>query len=220
MRDYIETISGMPMFAGIKPAELDEMLSCLNSYTREYEKGEYILFADEPVPCVGVVIAGTVQMIKEDLWGGKIILTDCVPGDLFGESFVCAGALYSSVTFKAASDVSVLFMPFDRVMHTCTMACVFHHRLIENMVDLLARKNIRLMEKIEIVSKKTIREKILTYLTILVQKTGSMQVELPMSRTELADYLCADRSALTRELANMKRDGLIDFDRNSFTLYK
>jgi len=122
------------------------------------------------------------------------------------------------VTFAAAEDSEVLFLSFCRVMHTCTHACVFHQTLIENMVKIIARKNLELMRKVEVVSKKSLREKILAYLSIQAQNQGKRQFELPLGRVELAEYLCADRSALTRELAKMKDEGLINYRRNSFEI--
>ena len=95
---------------------------------------------------------------------------------------------------------------------------MFHHRLIGNMVRIIANKNRDLMRKVEVVSKRTIREKVLTYLSIQAQIQGVRYFEIPLGRVELAEYLCVDRSALTRELAKMKEDGLIDYDRNSFRM--
>ena len=111
-----------------------------------------------------------------------------------------------------------MFLPFKKVMHTCSHACVFHHQLIENMVRIIANKNRDLIRKIEVVSKKTLREKILAYLSIQAQANGTRYFEIPLGRLELADYLCADRSALTRELAKMRDDGLIDYDKNCFRI--
>jgi len=104
------------------------------------------------------------------------------------------------------------------VMHSCTMACMFHHQLIENMVHIIANKNRDLMRKVEVISKKTLREKILAYLSIQAQLQDSRYFEIPLGRVELAEYLCADRSALTRELAKMKAEGLIDYDKNCFRI--
>ena len=101
---------------------------------------------------------------------------------------------------------------------SCTMACCFHHRLIENMVHIIANKNRDLMRKVEVVSKRTIREKLLTCLLVQVQDQNFRYVEIPLGRVELAEYLCVDRSALTRELAKMKAEGLIDYDRNCFRI--
>ena len=115
-------------------------------------------------------------------------------------------------------EAEVLFIPFHKMMHTCTHACVFHRKMVENMVRIIANKNRDLMRKVEIVSKKTLREKILTYLSIQAQAQDSRYVEIPLGRVELAEYLCVDRSALTRELVKMKAEGLIDYDRNCFRI--
>ena len=112
-----------------------------------------------------------------------------------------------------------MFLPFDRVMNSCTNTCVFHHQLIENMVRVIAMKNRDLMRKVEVVSKKNLREKILAYLSLQAQLHESRYFEIPLGRVELADYLCADRSALTHELSKMRDDGLIDFDKNMFRVF-
>lgn len=138
--------------------------------------------------------------------------------ELFGETFACGENNLSVVTFVVSQDAKILFIPFDRVMHSCTMSCVFHHRLIENMVHIIASKNRDLMRKVEIISKKTLREKILAYLSIQAQLQKSRYFEIPLGRVELAEYLCADRSAVTRELAKMKEHGLIDYDKNCFRI--
>ena len=103
-------------------------------------------------------------------------------------------------------------------MRTCTQACEHHHRLVENMVRVIADKNRELLQKVEIISKKTLREKILAYLSHCAQRSKSPYFEIPLGRVELAEYLCADRSALTRELARMRDEGLLEYDKNSFRL--
>ena len=167
---------------------------------------------------MGVVLEGTVDMIKEDVWGNRTMLLRTYPEDIFGETFACGEDSLSVVTFVASRDCKVLFLSFCRVMHTCTHACVFHQTLIENMVRIIARKNRELMRKVEVVSKKTLREKILAYLSTQAQNQGKKQFEIPLGRVEWAEYLCADRSALTRELAKMQEEGLIQYHRNSFKI--
>ena len=138
--------------------------------------------------------------------------------ELFGETFSCGVERTSVVSFWASSNTEVLFLPFDRVMHSCSMTCVFHHRLIENMVAIIARKNKQLMEKVEVISKKNLREKIMAYLSQQVQMQGTKYFEVPLGRVEMADFLCTDRSALTRELNAMRDEGIIDFDKNMFQI--
>ena len=207
-----------PLFAGIRPEDMDAMLGCIGYHRKHYKKGEIIAFEAEIINHVGVVVQGSVDMIKEDVWGNRTMLLRAYRTDIFGETFACGEDALSVVTFVAAEDTEVMFLSFCRVMHTCTHACQFHQTLIENMVRLIARKNRELMRKIEVVSKRTLREKILAYLSIQAQNQGSKQFELPLGRVELAEYLCADRSALTRELAKMQAEGLISYHRNSFQI--
>lgn len=207
-----------PLFAGIVPGEMEAMLGCIGYHVREFQKGDIIAFEEESINHVGVVLSGAVDMIKEDVWGNRTMLLRCYPEDIFGETFACGEDSSSVVTFMAVQDSKVLYLPFGRVMHTCSHACVFHQTLVENMVRLIARKNRELMRKVEVVSKKTLREKILAYLSIQAQSQGKKQFEIPLGRIEWAEYLCADRSALTRELAKMKEEGLIDYHRNSFKI--
>lgn len=218
MQDYIQEIKGLPLFVGIKEADLTAMLTCIGGYVRSYKKGSFIFLLDEPIKCVGVTLDGVIHMIKEDIWGNKTTLAYIKQKELFGETFACGNSPSSTVSFYVACDCKVLFLPFRKVLHACNMSCVFHHRLIENMVTLIADKNVQLMEKIEISSRKSLREKILTYLSIQASHQQCSSFEIPIGRVELADYLCANRSALTRELNSMRTDGLLDFKRNTFHL--
>ena len=207
-----------PLFAGIGPEDMEGMLGCIGYQVRTFEKGEIIAFEEENINHVGVVLEGAVDMIKEDVWGNRTMLLRSYREDIFGETFACGEDSLSVVTFVAAQDCKVMFLSFCRVMHTCTHACVFHQTLIENMVRIIARKNRELMRKVEVVSKRSLREKILAYLSIHAQAQGKKQFEIPLGRVEWAEYLCADRSALTRELARMKEEGLIDYRRNYFEI--
>ena len=217
MKDILREVNS-PLFRGIRAEELDAMLGCIGYHIGTFRKGEIVAFEAENIKHIGIVLSGAVDMVKEDLWGNKTMLVRMGRNELFGETFACGSDNLSVVTFLVSEDARILFMPFDRVMHSCTMACVFHHRLIENMVHIIANKNRDLMRKVEVVSKRTIREKLLAYLSIQAQIQDSRYLQIPLGRVELAEYLCVDRSALTRELVKMKEDGLIDYDRNCFRL--
>lgn len=207
-----------PLFRGIDSEERKIMLGCIGYHIGSFRKGEIVAFEAENIRHIGIVLSGAVDMVKEDLWGNKTMLVRMSADEIFGETFACGEDQQSVVTFVVSEDSRILFLPFDRVMHSCTNACVFHHRLIENMVRLIAHKNRELMGKVEVVSKRTIREKILAYLSIQAQNQENRYFEIPLGRLELAEYLCVDRSALTRELVKMKDEGLIDYDKNCFRI--
>jgi len=207
-----------PLFKGIQPKDMEAMLGCIGYHIGTFRKGDIVAFEDENIRHIGILLSGSVDMVKEDLWGNKTMLVRMRRDELFGETFACGEDNLSVVTFVVSEDARILFLPFDRVMHSCTMACVFHHRLIENMVHIIAGKNRDLMRKVEVISKRTLREKILAYLSIHAQLQESRYFEIPLGRVELAEYLCANRSALTRELVKMKSEGLIDYDKNCFRI--
>lgn len=209
----------MNIFANIRESDKKDMLTCINAFERSFPKGAYILGPEEPASLIGIVLDGSLQMVAEDLWGRRSLLSVLGKDDLFGETFACAQEENYTLAFQAISDCRVLFMDYSRVFHTCNMACGFHHRLVENMVLMIARKNLELIKKIDVVSKLRIREKILTYLSQQAASAGSNTFTLPMSRVKMAEYLCVDRSALTRELSKMQEEGLISFAKNRFTLH-
>lgn len=217
MRDFIIEVNS-PLFDGIDSENRKAMLSCIGYHIGSFQKGETVAFEEENIKHIGIVLSGAVDMVKEDLWGNKTMLVRIRKDELFGETFACGEDNLSVVTFIVSEDARILFIPFKRVMHSCSMACEFHHQLIENMVHIIANKNRDLMRKVEVVSKRTIREKILAYLSIQSRVQESRYFEIPFGRVELAEYLCVDRSALTRELVKMKDEKLIDYDRNFFRI--
>lgn len=211
-------MTSFPIFTGIGEENLATLLQCLGYRLEKYRKGDLIYLDGEYLQNIGIIISGSVDMIKEDVWGNKTIVIRMKTPTLFGETFICGSNSVAAVSFEAVEDTIVMFIPFRRVINSCTNACVFHHRLIENMVQLIADKNLMLMHKMEVVTKKTLKEKIMAYLSQQAQIKDTEYFEIPLNRTELAEFLCADRSALTRELSNMKKEGIIDYDKNVFRL--
>ena len=217
MRSIIDAVHS-PLFEGIQPDDLNTMLGCIGYHIGTFRKGETLALEDENIKHIGILLSGVVDMIKEDFWGNKTLLVRMHKDELFGETFACGTDTRSIVSFVVSEDAEILFIPFNKVMHTCSMTCAFHHRLIENMIRIIANKSRDLMHKVDVISKKTLREKILTYLSLQAQTSSSHYFEIPLGRVELAEYMCADRSALTRELAKMKADGVIDYDKNCFRI--
>lgn len=216
--DPKELVKSCPLFRGIDPEDLGAMLKCMSAREIEPERGEFIMTTPGSAPLMGVVLAGEVEMISEDYFGKKSLLTVLPVGSVFGESYSCVKARHRTIAYQASGKCRVLLLDYDRILHACKLVCRFHHRMIENMVELIAEKNLELIEKLEVTSRTSIREKLLTYLTRQAERTGSATFQVPMGRTELAEYLCTDRSAMTRELSRMREEGLIDFDKRTFTL--
>ena len=210
--------SDVPLFEQIGAQELTALLRCLHGRERSYKKGEILIMDQDHVQQVGVVLSGSVHMLKEDIWGNQTLFGYIGPGQLVGEMFAVQRRASAYVSFVAASDARVLFLDAAHIIHDCPNRCAFHSQLVTNFFDQLGRKGVSLMEKIEVSSRPSLREKILAYLSMQAQKQDSRYITLPLNRTELADFLGVNRSAMTRELSAMRRDGLIDFDGNAFVL--
>lgn len=213
-----ETAKKCPLFAGIAPDQLESLLLCLAASTRLYRKDEFIFMAGDKPVSIGVVLSGGAWVLQEDFWGRRTILAHVGSGDLFGEAFSCAekGALPISVA--ATEPAAIMLINYRKIITTCSTACLFHARLIMNMMRILAEKNIQLTKKIEHLSKRSTRDKLLSFLSAQAMQAGNDTVELPFNRQELADYLCVDRSALSRELGQMQAEGLLRYKKNRFEL--
>lgn len=207
-----------PMFRDISLTDCRTLMNCLGCREKTYQKDQIIAATENSSRQIGIVISGCIHIIKEDIWGRRTFLTYTGDDGIFGEMLMGENLSERGILFKAAEPTTILIIPADRILHPCRNSCPFHHKLSRNLFDLLSRRNAALTEKIEITSKSSLREKVLAYLSLEAQKTGSMKVTIPLSRSEMADYLCTNRSALSRELANMKKDGILDYDLRTFHL--
>ncbi|MCL2137050.1 MAG: Crp/Fnr family transcriptional regulator [Coriobacteriia bacterium] len=214
--EIYETARQNPLYDGVGPDDFAKMASCLDARTRRYSKGQVVLLAGSRLSQIGMVLAGSVKIVKEDRDGKASILSILSAPELFGEAVVCAGIATSPVTVQALEDCQILFLDYRKAVTSCSSACAFHSRLISNMLKALADRNLQLNQKIEILSQRTTREKLLCYLQS--QRGVAASFTIPLNREELARYLCVDRSAMSNELGRMRDEGLIRFRKNSFEL--
>ncbi len=214
-QDLFET---MPLFQGIRAEDRERMLQCLGGRRRCFRKGEMVLAEDDPPKKMGILLKGSLQVIKEDVFGNRNIVEILAPGDLFGAAFACAGVQRSPVSVMAGEAAELFLMDIRHVLEMCPTSCPFHSRLLQNMIALLARKNVSLNEKIEHLSRRSTREKLLSYLSETAKKEGKRHFFIPFNRQELADYLCVERSAMSAELSKLRGEGLLDYKRSEFWL--
>jgi CRP-like cAMP-binding protein len=217
MQKYSEVLRKVKLFSGIDN-DLEAMLDCLGSQEKKYQKGDLIFVAGQPINAVGIVLSGELQVIQEDFNGNRTILTELGPTQIFGEALACAGIAESPLSVLAKSDTKILFIGVSRIINTCSNSCIFHNRLIENLLKILARKNIQLSNKNQLLSHRSIREKVLSYLSMHAEKNNSPEFEIPFNRNEMADFLCVDRSALSRVLSSLSNEGVISVSGRHFTL--
>ena len=197
-------------------SDFEQLFNCLSVKTAYFKKDEVILLSGETINFVGLVLAGGVQIIKEDMDGRITILTELGVSEIFGEVFACAEITQSPVTIIATENAEIMLMDYKKIITSCTAACPFHARLIENMLKLIAQKNLMLNQKIDILSKRTTRDKLLSYFD--AQRGMAKKFTIPYNREELAQYLCVDRSAMSNELGKMRDEGLIKFTKSTFEI--
>ncbi|MDL2275701.1 Crp/Fnr family transcriptional regulator [Desulfosarcina sp. OttesenSCG-928-G10] len=215
-----EKIKCSSLFGGIDELQLDSLLTCLRAVKRQYHKDEFVFVVGRKATSVGIVLSGGVRILQEDFWGRRAILAQLEPGELFGEAFSCVEKDALPISVIASEPCEILLIDYRKIVTTCSSVCDFHTRLIMNMMRILAEKNILLIRKIEHLSKRTTREKLLSFLSARAVSAGTTTVEIPFNRQELADYLCVERSAMSRELGLMQTEGLLRYDRNRFELIR
>ncbi len=206
------------LFRGIEPDEIRTMMDCLSAETRQYEKKEVILHAGDVVSAMGLVLSGCVHIENDDLWGNKSILDQVGPGFVFAETYASIPGEPLMVSVIAAEPSEILFLNTKRLLTTCTGACGHHSRLIQNLLLVSAQKNLNLSWRMFHMSSKTIRGRLLSYLSFQAAREGSSAFSIPFNRQQLADYLGVDRSALSNELGKMQREGMLKVKRNQFWL--
>lgn len=208
------------LFHGIDRSNIGGMLQCLSAVERQYKKGEIVFHAGEEAKVMGLVLSGCVEIVRDDYWGNRQVIGTAKAGDLFGESYACMPGERFMVSAEAREDSAVLFMEVNRILTVCSSACEFHSRLIHNLLYVLAERNLSLTRKIDHMSQRSIREKVMSYLSFQAESHNSGAFEIPFNRQQLADYLAVDRSALSAELSRMQKDGIIEFEKNYFHIMK
>lgn len=214
----IHLLAGTRLFQGIREHEIEAMFTCLSAEERTYGKDAYIYRAGDVTGRLGVVMEGAVNIIKDDVWGNRKIIENIGGGQIFGETYACLKGEPLMVDVQASERSRILFMDVNRILTTCSSSCDFHNRLIRSLMYVLAGKNLMLTKKMDIITPKSLRERVMVYLSQESVKQGCRTVTVPFNRQQMADYLSVDRSALSAELSRMQRDGVISYEKNRFTI--
>ncbi|MDD6342156.1 MAG: Crp/Fnr family transcriptional regulator, partial [Eubacteriales bacterium] len=201
MKDFFDILRECPLFDRIGDESLKEMLGCLNAKERSYKKGDAVFAEGDKAKYLGIVLEGNVQLVRVDYYGNRSILANIEPPQLFGEAFACAGMKSLPVDAVAAADTKILLLDAQRIARPCGNACPCHGQTILNLLHIVAKKNLVLHQKIEITSKRSTREKLMTYLLLQAKNAKSHTFTVPYDRQELADYLEVDRSGLSAEIS-------------------
>lgn len=219
MKKYLKILKKSQLFSGVAEDEIEAMLDCLSAELRTYQKGSYVLHQGEYLHHITVLVAGSLLIQKDDFWGNRSIVNKISVGEMFGEAYVAPGseALLNDVI--ATEDSAIIFFDVHKILTTCSSACRFHAVVIQNLFYAISVKNRSLVQKLGHMSRRTTREKLLSYLSEQAKKQGTSSFEVPFNRQQLADFLSVDRSAMSNELCKLRDEGLLSFERNRFQLY-
>lgn len=210
MKNFFEILSKCPLFDGMELSELDSMITCLDSKTIDIAKDNPVFLEGSPARFIGVVLSGTVQVVREDYYGNRSIMAILQPGELFAEAFSFAGLDTMPVSAFAIKDSKVLLLDCRRILTSCSNACHFHSLLMKNLLQGIAQKNLALSRKIRYMSQKSTKEKLMAFLFDQAKQHGSTEFVIPYDRQALADYLGVERSAMSAEISKLKKSGVID----------
>lgn len=211
-------LSKTPLFRGIMPQEIETLLGCLNPCNKTFRRGSVIYHAGDIISTIGIVLSGSVSIENDDVWGNKSILDRIGPGQVFAETYACSPGVPLMITAVAMETSEILLLDIGHVLQVCANACGFHNKLIQNLLFIASQKNLHLSRRIFHTSSKSIRGRLLSYLSFQASQQKTLSFEIPFNRQQLADYLSVDRSAMSNELSKMQKDGLIEVHRNHFTL--
>ena len=220
MQNFLTELRRCALFEHIDETDIPALMGCLGAKEAFFQKKEVIFSEGEPVRMMGVLLSGAAQIEQVDYFGNRSIVASIEPMELFGETFACAGVKTLPVSVMAAEDSRVLLIDCMRITHSCTNACSFHRQIIDNLLKIVATKNLIFHQKIQITACRSTREKLMTYLLMQAKKQGSRSFDIPYDRQVLADYLEVERSGLSAEISKLRVQGIIACRKNHFELLK
>ena len=211
-------LSDAPLFRGIPAEEVDAMLPCLGASRRAYRRGERVMRAGQVTTRVGVLLEGRLHVEMPDAWGNVSVLESVGPGEPFAVAYACGKEGVLDVDVVADADSTVATLEAARVLHPCERQCACHGALVRNLLMSMANKNIAMNRRAMAMAPKTVRGKILSYLSVQQTVAGMSEFAIPFTQEKLASYLGVDRSTLSAELSSLRKEGVIDYKGRTFRL--
>ena len=218
MEKYFEVLRRCSLFSNVEDENIISMCRCLGAKIVGYNKKETILSEGEPAKYIGIVLLGITQIVQVDYFGNRSIVECVGPSELFGETFACAEVNAIPVDIISNDKTEIMFIDCIRITQSCDNACSFHQQMIFNLMKVIATKTLTFHQKIEIISKRSTREKLMTYMRLQEKKNKSNSFEIPYDRQELADYLGVERSGLSAEISKLRKEGILECKKNRFML--
>lgn len=218
IQKYPELLRTCILFQDMTPETLSEALQLLHAERRLYRKGAFLHHAGEPLKKFGFVLSGAVQALTDDPDGNRMIMANVIPGGTFGESLCYLKVPDSPTYIQATEETEILWLSLSRIYGEPAPQDALSRDLRRRFTAMLAERALSMNRRIQVLSNITIREKLMTFFSHAANRAGSRSFTITMTREDLAAYIGANRSALSRELSRMKAEGLIDFHRNRFRI--
>ena len=217
---HFELLSSTPLFRETSEFECQAMMFCFKTKFKTFNKNEVIFKQGDSMEYVALILKGSAKVEHVDTLGNITIHYELEHGGMYGVESAYANLNTYNDSLIATQKSFVLFLDKHRLITPCSNRCKRHETVVKNLMQIVAERNLQLLNKLTHISKKSIREKVISYLLSQSQKTNSTYFDIPFNKTELAEYLAVDRSAMSSELNKMKKEGLIDFDKKQYHLIK
>ena len=205
------------LFSGLSPEDRAYALDYFAAKVERYERGDFLNCVGTPLPCFGMVLSGTIQVYMDDIDGNHMIMANVGEGDTFGES-LCFLGQDAPVYICSVTASEILWMHVDRLHRESASHDPRDALLANRFISMLAQRTLAMNDRIQILSKITIRDKLITFFSQYASRSGSGRITIPFDRENMATYLGVNRSALSRELGRMREEGIIDFHKNTFVI--
>ena len=218
MEKYFPILTQSALFSGVAPGDIAPLLNCLQARILKVQKGAPVFLEGDEAGFIGLVLSGSVQIVRDDYYGNRSILSYAETGELFAETYACSNTPRMPVSGYGVKDSEIMLFSCRKMLTVCTNACHFHNQIVKNLLQVVAQKNVNLSQKIQFMSQKTTRQKLLVYLLDQAKRAGSPEFTIPLDRQGLADYLGVERSAMSAELGKLQKDGVLTTRGSHFTL--
>lgn len=207
------------LFKGLKTEEIGGLMNCMDGQVEHYLKGEYLMQAGDRIKSAYILLSGGVIVEQVDYWGNRDILQEIRPGELFAVNYAIPDDDVVPSNVVAIEDSCVLIIDADKLVKVCDRSCNCHNSVKDNLILMLSSRNRALTQKLRHLSKRSTRDKLISYLTEASIESGKKEFDIHLDRQQLADYLAVDRSAMSSELSKMKSEGMLDYKKNHFVLH-
>ncbi|HML37729.1 MAG TPA: Crp/Fnr family transcriptional regulator [Bacillota bacterium] len=216
----IHSLKSSKLFQGLSDSDIREICGLVAVADREFSKNQVIVNQGEPVSRIGILKRGTVISSKYHFNGNVQILRIYNRGEAFSLDAANTNLLTSPVTLTSQTDCAVVFVPYAKLVDSDVIRPEIKKTIMSNCSEILSNELIRLMYKIDVLSNRTLRERILTYLSLISERVGSDSFDIGMNQEQFAQYLCVNRSVLSNELNQMRKAELIDYKGKRYKILK